>query len=445
MTAPVRAGTPSGPGAADPVRTRRAAWRTTWLLLGFMLINFADKTVLGLAATPMMQDLGITHAQYGEASSAFFALFSLSALGVSVLAKRVRSSTLLLLMALLWSAAQLPLLANVGFGVLVATRVLLGAAEGPAFPVAVHSLFSWFPDRERTLPVSVLTLGAAAGVAVSAPLLTAVIDDLGWHWAFGLVGLVGLAWAACWARFGAEGPEPVLTAPAPPAAEGTPDVPLRRILLTGTWIAAALGCFAAYWQLSSGLTWTADYLEKGLGVSTRETGVLIMGAGLTSASVLLGYGFLAQRLRRRGASLRRVALFCGAAMVVSGGSVAAFGTTSSLPLKIALMLGPMTLCNVVLAMAQTACARIAPPRQRGVVLGSLAFVYSLAGVLSPLVVGRLTTGTAHLVDGYRTGYLVTAVLVTGAGLVALVLLRPERDAARLGLPVDPTAGPALPG
>ena len=370
------------------VGTRRAAWRTTWLLLGFMLINFADKTVLGLAATPMMRDLGITHAQYGEASSAFFALFSLSALGVSVLAKRVRSTTLLLLMALLWSAAQLPL-------------------------------------------------------------LTAVIDNLGWHWAFGLVGLGGLAWAACWARFGTEGPEPVRsgTDPQPTGAAadaGTPEVPLRRILLTGTWIAAALTCFAAYWQLSSGLTWTADYLENGLGVSTGETGVLIMGAGLTSASVLLGYGFLAQRLRRRGASLRRLALLCGAAMVVSGGSVAVFGTTSSLPLKIALMLGPMTLCNVVLAMAQTACARIAPPRQRGVVLGALAFVYSLAGVLSPLVVGRLTTGAAPLVDGYRTGYLITAVLLTGAGLVALVLLRPERDAAGLGLPAEPTAAPALP-
>ena len=127
--------------------TAGTPWRTTWLLLGFMLINFADKTVLGLSATPLMKDMHLTHAQYGEASSSFFALFSLSALGVSFLTRRVRGTTLLLVMALLWSAAQLPLLAsNAGFALLIGTRVLLGAAEGPAFPVATHTLFSWFPD-----------------------------------------------------------------------------------------------------------------------------------------------------------------------------------------------------------------------------------------------------------------------------------------------------------
>ena len=433
--------------SADPKRAGQpTAWRTTWLLLGFMLINFADKTVLGLSATPLMKDMHITHARYGVASASFFALFSISALGVSFLTKRVSSTALLLVMALLWSAAQLPLLAsNAGFALLIGTRVLLGAAEGPAFPVATHTLFSWFPDRERSLPMAVLTLGAAAGVAVSAPVLTAVIDSFGWHWAFGLIGLLGLVWAGFWAKLGGEGPEQLRPAPGATATATacadteSPEVPLRRILLTGTWISAALGAFAVYWQLSSALTWSADYFEKGLGVSTQKTGLLVMGTGLTSAVVLLGYGFLAQRLRRRGTGLNRIALLCGGAMVVSGLSVAGFAATSSLPLKIVLMLGPMTLSNVVLVMAQAACAQISPARQRGVVLGSLAFVYSLAGVLSPLVVGRLTTGVANLADGYRSGYRLSAALVVTAGLVALAALRPERDAARLGVAVDPDA------
>ena len=440
--------------SADPKRAGQpTAWRTTWLLLGFMLINFADKTVLGLSATPLMKDMHITHARYGVASASFFALFSISALGVSFLTKRVSSTALLLVMALLWSAAQLPLLAsNAGFALLIGTRVLLGAAEGPAFPVATHTLFSWFPDRERSLPMAVLTLGAAAGVAVSAPVLTAVIDSFGWHWAFGLIGLLGLVWAGFWAKLGGEGPEQLRPAPGATAtatacagagADTTesPEVPLRRILLTGTWISAALGAFAVYWQLSSALTWSADYFEKGLGVSTQKTGLLVMGTGLTSAVVLLGYGFLAQRLRRRGTGLNRIALLCGGAMVVSGLSVAGFAATSSLPLKIVLMLGPMTLSNVVLVMAQASCAQIAPAKQRGVVLGALAFVYSLAGVLSPLVVGRLTTDVTDLAAGYRNGYLLTAGLVTMAGLVVLALLRPERDAAGLGTAPGPAVVP----
>lgn len=111
------------------------AWRTTWLLLAFMLVNFADKAVLGLAGPEIRADFGITRQEFGTAQSAFFALFSLAALVVSALTRRVRTATLLLVLALLWSVAQLPMLwGAAGFGTLLATRVLLGAAEGPASP-----------------------------------------------------------------------------------------------------------------------------------------------------------------------------------------------------------------------------------------------------------------------------------------------------------------------
>ncbi|MFE9860488.1 MFS transporter [Streptomyces sp. NPDC005780] len=129
-----------------------------------MLVNFADKTVMGLAADPIRAELGLTRGEFGTAQAAFFALFSLAALGASFLTRRVRTTVLLLGMALLWSAAQLPmLLGAAGFGTLLATRVLLGAAEGPAAPVAVHHLHGWFGQRERTLPTAVLMVGAAGG------------------------------------------------------------------------------------------------------------------------------------------------------------------------------------------------------------------------------------------------------------------------------------------
>ncbi|MCQ0005797.1 hypothetical protein [Actinomadura madurae] len=106
-------------------------WGTTWMLLAFMLVNFADKAVLGLAGPDLMRDLDISRQQFGTAQSAFFALFSVSAIGVSYLTRTVRTTVLLLAMALLWSAAQTPLVwGAAGFGTLVATRVLLGAAEG---------------------------------------------------------------------------------------------------------------------------------------------------------------------------------------------------------------------------------------------------------------------------------------------------------------------------
>jgi hypothetical protein len=59
------------------------------------------------------------------------------------------------------------MIGSVGFATLIVCRVILGAGEGPAFSVAVHSVFKWFPDHQRTLPTAILSQGAA--VAKSQP------------------------------------------------------------------------------------------------------------------------------------------------------------------------------------------------------------------------------------------------------------------------------------
>ena len=64
-------------------------------------------------------------------------------------ATRVQARWLLLAMALVWVATQLPMFGSIGLTTAIACRVTFGAAEGPAYPVALHSLYKWFPDRLR--------------------------------------------------------------------------------------------------------------------------------------------------------------------------------------------------------------------------------------------------------------------------------------------------------
>jgi hypothetical protein len=54
----------------------RKAWTAVVLVFLFMLINFADKAVIGLASVPIMRDLRLDHRQFGLLGSAFFLLFS---------------------------------------------------------------------------------------------------------------------------------------------------------------------------------------------------------------------------------------------------------------------------------------------------------------------------------------------------------------------------------
>ncbi|MFF4323452.1 MFS transporter [Streptomyces sp. NPDC001568] len=429
------AGGPSGGAPASP-----GAWATAWMLLLFMVVNFADKAVLGLAGPEIMRELGLNREEFGAAQAAFFALFSLSAIGVSLLTRRVGTTVLLLVMAVAWSAAQLPMLAAAaGFGTLIATRILLGAAEGPAAPVAVHHLYGWFPQRERTLPTAVLLVGAAVGVAVAAPALSLVIARWGWRWAFGAVGLAGLLWAALWAVRGADGP----LAPRPdratgrgPAAGTDPAEPSpRRILLSPTVLAGSFGCFAAYWLMSSQLTWVPDYLHTALGWDAHQVGVAVATGALANAAVLLGHGALSRRPARPGRRRLPPGAGAGLLMVCSAAAVAVFAAAQVLWLKLPMMLG-MGLSMVMMTVGQTACGRITTPRVRGVVLGTVVGVSSLGGVLSPVLLGRVVDAAPTAVAGYAHAWFLTSALLAVAGLVTALFLRPERDARRLGVP-DP--------
>ena len=181
------------------------AWIVVVLLFIFMVINFADKAVIGIAAVPIMQELELGPRQFGLVGSSFFLLFAVSSVATGFLVNRVQTRWVLLAMGLIWALTQFPMIGSVGFETLVACRIALGAGEGPASPVALHSAYKWFPNEQRTLPTAVIVQGGAIGVVVALPLLNWVIVRWTWHWAFGALGVVGLVWCALWLVFGREG------------------------------------------------------------------------------------------------------------------------------------------------------------------------------------------------------------------------------------------------
>src|SRR5690348_14942854 len=183
---------------------KKGGWTIVALLFFFMLINFADKAVIGLAGVPIMNELGLTPKQFGLVNSSFFFLFSLSAIATGFIVNHIQSRWALLAMASIWALAQFPMLGTVGLGTLMACRIVLGAGEGPAYPVALHSLYKWFPNELRTLPTAILAQGASIGVVIAIPLLNYVIVTFSWHWAFGLLGVVGLFWVVAWIMLGRE-------------------------------------------------------------------------------------------------------------------------------------------------------------------------------------------------------------------------------------------------
>jgi MFS transporter, ACS family, D-galactonate transporter len=274
----------------------RGAWVIVTLLFLFTVINFADKAAVGIAAVPIMRELELSPRQFGLVGSSFFLLFAVSAVVTGFLVNKLKTRWVLLAMGLIWALTQFPLMGTTGFGTLVACRIVLGAAEGPATPVALHSTYKWFPNELRTFPTAIIVQGGAIGVMVALPLLNWAIVHYSWHWAFGALGIVSLAWCALWLAFGREGP--LVTEAAKDGPSGAVRVGYGRLLLNPTILACWSASFGANWALSLGLSWQGAFFIKGLGLAQSSIGFLGALTAGGSAVAMLAAGWYSQRLLR---------------------------------------------------------------------------------------------------------------------------------------------------
>lgn len=419
-------------GVTTDERPQPGAWGVTALIFLLMVINFADKAVLGLAAKPMMDELGLSPEQFGLLGSVFFLLFPVSAVLVGFASNRRPARGMLLAMAIAWTAIQFPLLGPVTFGMLIANRVLLGVAEGPAYPVAMHALYKWFPDSLRALPTALVAQGSSFGVIVAVPLLNAIIVHFSWHWAFAALGVVGLAWSIAWFFLGREG---TLT-DGPDGTEQRP-VPYRELLLLPTIVATCVVGFSAFWGLSLLLTWLTAYLVEGLKFSQSIGGTLSVLPWLAGAVGVLAGGTISQVLKTRGYSSRvsRGAFPC-AAIMLGGGLMLFVGIPDTAWLKIALLVAGSALGGTIFVVVPIIVSELTPQPQRAAMLAIVNSIMTLGGVAAPLVMGVVLQSAASPLAGYDRGFLILGLLQIGCGVIGLLLIRPEVDAPRVQRSAD---------
>lgn len=409
-------------------KTPKGAWRVTFLLFLFMLVNFADKIVVGLAGVPIMTELKLQPAQFGLLGSSFFFLFSVSAVVVGFIVNRVAARWVLLALATVWALAQFPMLGTVSFSTLVICRIILGAGEGPAFSVATHAIYKWFPDEKRTLPTAILSQGSAFGVILAVPALNWVIVHHSWHYAFATLGVAGLLWVVAWLLLGKEGP----LAETGPAAASEPRIPYSQLLTSRTFIGCVASTFGAYWALSLGLTWFTPFIVKGLGFSQQQAGLISVLPWVFGATIVLLTGWVSQLLMARGMSSRGARGVLGAAPLVVGGLILTIlPYVDGAALQIALLVVGSGLCGSIYVVCPPMIGEFAPVSQRGAAIAIYGALFTLAGVIAPYVMGKVIQHSGSLLQGYFTGFTINAAVLVVSGLLGLVLLQPNTERARL--------------
>src|SRR5690349_4256690 len=407
--------------------TPKGAWKITFLLFLFMLVNFADKIVVGLAGAPIMDELKLSPEQFGFLGSSFFFLFSISAIIVGFIVNRVQTRWVLLAMAIIWSLAQFPMVGTVSFTTLVICRIILGAGEGPAFSVAAHAIYKWFPDEKRTLPTAILSQGSAFGVILAVPALNWIIVNHSWHYAFGALGVVGLMWVAAWLVMGKEGP--LVQAEATSADQR---IPYLQLLTSRTFIGCCAATFGAYWALSLGLTWFTPFIVKGLGFTQKDAGWISVLPWVFGATIVLLTGWISQVMLTKGYTTRGARGVLGAAPLVVGGCIlAVLPHVSGAGLQIALLVVGSGLCGSIYVVCPPMLGEFTPISQRGAIIAIYGALYTLAGIIAPYVMGNVIQHAGGTLDGYMVGFTINAAIMAGSGVLGLALLWPNTERARL--------------
>ncbi len=405
-------------------------WAITLLLFFFMMINFADKAIIGLAGVPIMADLQLTPEQFGLVGSSFFFLFSVSAVVTGFVVDRIQSRWALLIMGFIWALVQFPMIGKVGIELLIASRIVLGAAEGPAYPIALHAAYKWFPEDKRALPGAFIAQGSSLGVIFCIPVLNWIIVSYSWHHAFGALGVAGLLWTIAWFFIGKEGTVGEVTSSAASPAQVRRSY--RELILNQTNLAGWGLYFGAYFSLALGLAWFTPFLVQGLDFDQSMAGKLTALPFIVSAVIIMIGSYLAQRAMQRGASSRAALGIFPSLMACAGGVI--FIASTFVPdttLRIVLMVTGATLPTVVYTLVPVILAEITPSAQRGAILGLASAVGTSAGIFAPTIMGWVLGHAATPLEGFNLGYQICGAVTIAGGLIGLIFLQPERQRAQL--------------
>ncbi len=77
-------------------------------------------------------------------------------------------------------------------------RGILALGESGNFPAAIKTTAEYFPKKDRAFATSIFNAGASVGALAAPLLIPPLAKNLGWEWAFIIIGGLGFLWMFLW-------------------------------------------------------------------------------------------------------------------------------------------------------------------------------------------------------------------------------------------------------
>ncbi len=156
-------------------------WQIAGLLCVITTINYLDRQAFAVAAPALVAEFGIDNTEFGTITAAFLFCYGIGHLIAGPFIDRVGTRSAFRLAVIAWSIAGLLHAFGRGFLSFIFCRSLLGLTEAANFPAAVKAIAEWFPRRDRSMAVGILTVGPGLGALLAPPLLGGLILLAGWR------------------------------------------------------------------------------------------------------------------------------------------------------------------------------------------------------------------------------------------------------------------------
>ena len=194
------------------------------LLLLAYILNYLDRQILGVLATPIKADLHLSDTQFGAIGGLAFALlYSVLGVPLAFLADKTSRRGVIAASLAVWSAFTALCGTASGFGQLFAYRLGVGIGEAGGVAPSYALIADYFPPERRARALGIFFLGIPIGLALGNLAGAYIASAVDWRAAL-------LAWAASSAgrmssHFSGTGGELGPLAPPLPNASFIPAIP----------------------------------------------------------------------------------------------------------------------------------------------------------------------------------------------------------------------------
>jgi MFS transporter, ACS family, D-galactonate transporter len=434
-------------------RIGHVRWGIAGLLGTGILINYFDRINISVATKPFEHEFHISSGTMGIILSAYLWSYVLLQVPVGVLLDRFGVTWPVRIGTFFWGLASYMTAIVSGLGLVILSRLILGAAEAPIFPGAAKATGYWFPTKERGLATSAFDAAAKFSNVIGVPLVAVAVTLWGWRAGFYMTGTLSLLYCALfWIGYH----DPTKSKQLAPEERayiveggsqqegqeaGNPLANLGFLLRQPKVWGLTLGFMAYGYSFYLFLSWIPGYLQTALHMTVLASGfyTIIPWVVATITDIVIG-GWLVDALIKRGKNPTRVrktlftiGLLLGIAVVG-----AAFTTNANVAIIwISIALGGLAFAAPI---GWSIPGLIAPKGTVGAVGSIMNFFNNLAGIAAPIAAGFIFQSTGS----FAANFLVAgAILVLGIICFLLFLGKIEQIKEPHITPEEPPVTPKV--